>query len=143
MSHISPFRYNRFEPKTKRKEKDMAHLNITLDEETLKELMLGDRDKAVTKLLESVFNAVLSAEATDQLGAEPYERSDNRMTYRNGYRLRQLTTRVGTLTLAVPKFREGTFSTELFNRYERNEQALVLSLMEMVIQTDYMKSSIK
>ena len=121
----------------------MAHLNITLDEETLKELMLGDRDKAVTKLLESVFNAVLSAEATDQLGAEPYERSDNRMTYRNGYRLRQLTTRVGTLTLAVPKFREGTFSTELFNRYERNEQALVLSLMEMVIQTDYMKSSIK
>lgn len=112
----------------------MAHLNITLDEQTLKELMLGDRDKAVTKLLESVFNAVLSAEATDQLGAEPYERSDNRMTYRNGYRLRQLTTRVGTLTLAVPKFREGTFSTELFNRYERNEQALVLSLMEMVIQ---------
>lgn len=112
----------------------MAHLNITLDEQTLKELMLGDRDKAVGKLLESVFNAVLSAEATEQLGAESYERSDERTTYRNGYRFRQLTTRVGSLTLAVPKFREGTFSTELFNRYERHEKALVLSLMEMVVQ---------
>jgi putative transposase len=112
----------------------MAHLNITLDEQTLKELMLGDRDEAVAKLLEAVFNAVLCAEATEQLGAESYERSEDRTTYRNGYRERQLTTRVGTLTLAIPKFREGTFSTELFSRYERNEQALVLSLMEMVIQ---------
>ena len=112
----------------------MAHLNITLDEQTLKELMLGDRDEAVSKLLEAVFNAVLSAEATEQLGAESYERTDGRVTYRNGYRSRQLTTRVGSLTLHVPKFREGTFSTQLFSRYERSEQALLLSLMEMVIQ---------
>ena len=112
----------------------MAHLNITLDEQTLKELMLGDRDEAVAKLLEAVFNAVLSAEATEQLGAESYERTDGRVTYRNGYRPRQLTTRVGSLTLHVPKFREGTFSTQLFNRYERSEQALLSSLMEMVIQ---------
>jgi putative transposase len=112
----------------------MAHLNITLDEQTLKELMLGDRDEAVGKLLEAVFNAVLSAEAAEQLGAESYERTDGRVTYRNGYRTRQLTTRVGSLTLQVPKFREGTFSTQLFNRYERSEQALLLSLMEMVLQ---------
>ncbi len=39
----------------------MAHLNITLDEQTLKELMLGDRDEAVSKLLEAVFNAVSGA----------------------------------------------------------------------------------
>ena len=45
----------------------MAHLNITLDEQTLKELMLGDRDKAVGKLLESVFNAVLSADINANL----------------------------------------------------------------------------
>ena len=112
----------------------MAHLNITLDEETLKELMLGNRDEAVAKLLEAVFNAILSAEATEQLGAETYERTDERLTYRNGYRSRQLTTRVGSLTLQVPKFREGTFTTQLFSQYERSEQALLLSLMEMVIQ---------
>lgn len=112
----------------------MAQLNITIDDQILKELMLGDRDQAVARLLESVFNAVLYAEAAEQLGAEPYERTGGRVTYRNGYRTRQLTTRVGSLTLSVPKFREGTFSTQLFGRYERSEQALLLSLMEMVIQ---------
>ena len=112
----------------------MTQLNITLDEQTLKELMMGNRDDAVKKLLEVVFNAVLQAEATEQLGAEKYERSDSRTTYRNGFRTRMLTTRVGSLTLHVPKFRDGTFSTELFRSYERSEQALLLSLMEMVIQ---------
>lgn len=112
----------------------MAQLNITLDEGTLKDLMLGNRDQAVTKLLEEVFNAVLKAEATEQVGAETYERTEDRQTYRNGYRARSLTTRVGTLTLHVPKFRDGSFSTELFRSYERSEQALLLSLMEMVIQ---------
>lgn len=112
----------------------MTQLNITLDEQTLKELMLGNRDEAVRKLLEEVFNAVLKAEATDYIGADPYERSNERTTYRNGYRRRNLTTRVGSLTLHVPKLRDGTFSTQLFKSYERSEQALLLSLMEMVIQ---------
>jgi putative transposase len=112
----------------------MTQLHITLDEATLKELMLGNRDKAVTKLLEEVFNAILKAEATEQLGAQTYERTEDRLTYRNGYRTRSFTTRVGTLTLHIPKFRDGSFSTELFRSYERSEQALLLSLMEMVIQ---------
>lgn len=112
----------------------MAQLNITLNEDILKELMLGNRDEAVTKLLEEVFNAVLKAEATEQLGAHAYERTEDRLTYRNGYRTRSFTTRVGTLMLHVPKFRDGSFSTELFRSYERSEQALLLSLMEMVIQ---------
>ena len=112
----------------------MAQLHITLDEATLKDLMLGNRDQAVSKLLEEVFNAILKMEATEQLGAQAYERTEERQTYRNGYRTRMLTTRVGTLTLHIPKFRDGTFSTELFRSYERSEQALLLSLMEMVIQ---------
>ncbi len=112
----------------------MTQLNITLSEETLKELMLGDRDEAVRKLLESVFNAVLNAEASEQVGADLYERTDDRLTYRNGYRERQYKTRVGTLDLLIPKLRNGTFSTTLFANYERSEKALVLSLMEMVLQ---------
>ena len=112
----------------------MPQLNITLNEDILKELILGNRDEAVTKLLEEVFNAVLKAEATEQLGAHAYERTEDRLTYRNGYRTRSFTTRVGTLMLHVPKFRDGSFSTELFRSYERSEQALLLSFMEMVIQ---------
>jgi len=66
--------------------------------------------------------------------AVPYERSDARTGYRNGYRSRELKTRVGTLTRNVPLDREGTFRTELFERYQRNEQALVGGLMEMVVE---------
>lgn len=135
MSHISPFGTIGFvEQNHTEGWQDMAQLNITLDEATLKELMIGDRDQAVTKLLEEVFNAVLKAEASEQLGAKAYERTEGRLAYRNGYRLRPLTTRVGTLNLHLPKFRDGTFSTQLFRSYERSEQALLLSLMEMVLQ---------
>jgi transposase-like protein len=67
------------------------------------------------------------------LKAEPYERTEDRQGYRNGTYPHQLTTRVGTLTLRVPRIRGGKFSTELFARYQRSEQALVLALMEMVV----------
>ena len=112
----------------------MAHLNITLNEETLKALMLGDHEEAVRTLLEAVFDAVLKAETSEQIGADSYERSEERRTYRNGYRTRELTTRVGPLILHVPKLRDCTFSTKLFSRYQRSEQALQLALMELVLQ---------
>ena len=47
---------------------------------------------------------------------------------------RTFRTRVGTLNLAVPQDREGTFSTQLFARYQRNEKALVLALMQMYVE---------
>lgn len=49
----------------------MAHLSITLDGQALKELLLGDCNDVVTKLLESVFNAILSAEASNKWGLNP------------------------------------------------------------------------
>ena len=73
------------------------------------------------------------AQSSEQLGAQPYERTEDRKAYRNGYRDRSMTTRVGTLTLRVPRHRNGQFSTELFSRYQRSEQALVLAMMEMVV----------
>ena len=109
----------------------MAQLNITLSDEVLKELMLGNRDDAVRQLLEEVFNAVLKAEVTEQIKAKSYERTEERQTYRNGYRTRQLTTRVGTLMLHIPKLRDGSFSTQLFANYERSEQALLLSIIRI------------
>ena len=79
--------------KNQSKEQNMTQLNITLNEETLKEPMLGNRDEALRKLLEAVFNAILKAEASEQVGADLYERTDERQTYRNGYRERQFKTR--------------------------------------------------
>ena len=64
--------------------------------------------------MESVLNQVLQAQVTEQIGAKPYERTDERKGYRNGSYSRSLTTRVGTINLRIPCIREGQFSTELF-----------------------------
>jgi putative transposase len=112
----------------------MAQFNITITEKLLHGLFLSNgRDEAFSKLLEEIFNQVLLAQSSEQVGAEPYERTEERTAYRNGFRDRQMTTRVGTLTLRVPRHRNGKFSTELFARYQRSEQALILAMMEMVI----------
>ena len=109
----------------------MTQYQLTLDSETLQRLFTGDGQ--LGRLVEAILNQVLNAQVAEQLQAAPYERSEQRQGYRNGYKPRHLTTRVGTLTLLVPQVRDGQFSTELFARYQRSEQALVLTLMEMVV----------
>jgi len=74
------------------------------------------------------------AEMTDALGAEKGQRTAARLGYRSGYYSRTLVTRVGKLELRVPQDRDGRFSTELFERYQRSEQALVATLAEMYVQ---------
>lgn len=110
----------------------MTEYEIKLNGDLLSNLLSGE-GSGLAKLLEDVLNQALEAQAQEQLGARRYERSEGRTGYRNGYRPRQLYSRVGPLTLRVPQFRDGTFSTEVFQRYQRSEQALVLSLMEMVV----------
>ena len=68
-----------------------------------------------------------------QLEADYYERTDTRKGYRNGTSPHTLVTRVGSLTVKVPRLRNGDFSTDLFARYQRSEQAFILALMEMVV----------
>jgi len=53
--------------------------------------------------------------------------------YRSGYYPRSLVTRVGKLELRVPQDRNGRFSTEIFERYQRSEKALVAALTQMSI----------
>ncbi len=100
---------------------------------TAQAVLLDDPD-FLRELVQSALQAILEAEMTAHLGAAPYERTAGRTGHRNGYKPRTLTTRVGTLELRVPQDREGTFSTEVFSRYQRSEQALVTTLMEMYVQ---------
>ena len=110
----------------------MTQIEVSFDEKTIREVLLGDKGTEV--LLEKVMNEVLQAEMTEHLGAEPGEQTDERRGYRNGSYERELTTRVGSLTLEVPRDRDGTFQTKLFKRQERSEKALVTMLMQMVVQ---------
>ena len=95
---------------------------------------LLSKDGAMAELVSSVLNQVLDAEMDEHLGAKRHKRSDERCGYRNGYRVRTLTTRVGSLLLHVPQTRDGSFSSSMFRRYQRSEQAFILGLMEMYLQ---------
>jgi putative transposase len=104
-----------------------------VDEHMAQEILLDD-PAFLREIVERVVQQVLEAEMTEHIGAAPYERSTTRSGHRNGYKPRTLRTRVGTLNLLVPQDREGTFSTRLFSRYQRNEKALCLALMEMYVE---------
>jgi len=94
----------------------------------------GNGDDPLKVLLRHTIQQVLEEELTAFLKAEPYTRTEERRGYRNGYKPRTLKTRVGQLELMVPKDREGRFQTELFEKYQRNEKALVLAIVEMYVQ---------
>ena len=96
--------------------------------------LLLDDPAFLRGIVERALQAILEEEMTAHLGAARYERGEGRTGYRNGSKPRTLTTRVGTLELRVPQDRDGTFSTELFARDQRSEQALVTALMEMYLQ---------
>ena len=75
----------------------------------------------------------MEQERSDYINANDYERSEERVSYRNGYYERDFTTRVGTLELRVPRTRDGKFSPSVFERYQRNEKALLAAMLEMYI----------
>ncbi len=100
---------------------------------SVKALVSEDADFLRTMVHAAVQEA-LEAEMTEALGAEKSERHSGRLGYRSGYYGRTLITRVGKLELRVPQDRDGRFSTELFERYQRSERALVAALAEMYVQ---------
>jgi len=78
------------------------------------------------QLLQTMINALLSADADAVIGAEWGTPSPDRLTHRNGYRHRDLDTRVGTIDVAIPKLRSGTYFPEwLLERRKRSEAALI------------------
>lgn len=112
----------------------MEQLQFTLNKEFFVGLFKESRENAFAQLMEEILNQVLVAESDAIIGAAPYERSDERTDSRNGFRERSLTVRVGKLTLKVPRHRNVPFKTTLLDEYQRSEQALILTMMEMVVQ---------
>jgi len=96
--------------------------------------LLGQDRDLFKQLLRESIQEVLEAEMTEALGVSLGERSPERLGYRSGYYSRSLITRIGKLELRVPRDRDGRFSTELFERYQRSEKALVSALAEMYVQ---------
>lgn len=89
---------------------------------------------ALGPLVAEALQQILEGDMEEALGAGKWERTGARLGYRSGYYERDLITRIGKVELRVPRDRQGRFRTELFERYERSEKALVQALAEMYIQ---------
>src|ERR1700752_1337924 len=111
----------------------MTVTKIRTDVSAVKQLLASDKE-FLKPLIQAAVQETLEAEMTEALAAGKGERTEGRLGYRSGYYQRDLITRVGTLELRVPQDRAGRFSTELFERYQRSEKALVGTLAEMYVQ---------
>jgi putative transposase len=111
----------------------MTPKQVSANVALLKEVLLQDRE-FLRPLVQDVMQQVLEAEMEETVGAEKSERTPTRIGYRSGYYPRTLITRVGKLELRVPQDRHGRFRTEVFERYQRSEKALVAALAEMYVQ---------
>lgn len=112
----------------------MTQLQFNLDMDLLKDSIINSNIDAVIKsAIVLVLNEFMEKERDDYLQVDTYERSTNRRDYRNGYYERELTMSIGKIKLTVPRTRNGEFSPTIFEKYARCDQALVLSMLEMVI----------
>ncbi len=113
----------------------MTQLNFTLNLDELKEKVANASglDAVVKSSLVLVINEFMEKEREDYLNAKSHQRTADRIDYRNGYYERDLIISIGRVTLSVPRTRNGQFATTAFERYARADQALVLSMMEMVV----------
>jgi putative transposase len=95
--------------------------------DAIKEADVADR---VRESAATIYQALIEAELTAVIGAEPHERTDARTGQRNGHRSRTLSTSAGDLELRIPKLRAGSFFPCLLERRRRVDQALYAVVME-------------
>jgi putative transposase len=98
--------------------------------EVLEALKAADVDDRIRAAAQTIYQALIEAELTAVIGAEPHQRTPNRVNQRNGHRPRLLTTTAGDLELAIPKLRVGSFFPSLLERRRRVDQALFAVVME-------------
>jgi putative transposase len=100
----------------------LSKLGLTLDGDFLRQA------------LELLAQELIELEAAHKIGADKYERTAARTTQRNGYRERGLDTRVGELSLRIPKVRQGSFFPSLLEPRRRAEKALLAVVQEAYVE---------
>lgn len=84
--------------------------------------------------IQALAQMIMDVEVSTKIGADPYERSDTRTAYRNGYRTRSFDTRVGTIELKIPKITAGTYFPSLLEPRKRAEKALHAVIVEAYVK---------
>ncbi len=110
----------------------MANLRMTLLDLLNKEEQGAD-PSCLRDGVRLLAQELMDAEVTQLAGAGLHERSENRLTYRNGYRERDWDTRVGTVDLHIPKLRQGAYFPSLLEPRRRHERALLSVVQEAYV----------
>ena len=112
----------------------MTQVHFTLNSDEIQKIITDSvKDDLAKDILTTIFNQLMEDQRSEYIQADEYERSTARKSQRNGYYERDYTTRIGTLELKVPRTRDGDFSPTVFERYQRNEKALLASMLEMYV----------
>jgi putative transposase len=107
--------------------------DFTLPAEIMEQVQEQGLD-VLPELIRIVINAAMQAERSAHLQAAPYQHSEERRGYANGFKPKTMRTRVGEITFAVPQVREGGFYPQALEKGLRSERALTLALAEMYVQ---------
>jgi transposase-like protein len=105
-------------------------LSDSAPSELLDALRVGDGTDLVRELAQWALQRLIDAEAAEQVGAGRYERSEARVTHRNGTRPKTLSTKAGDLQVGIPKLRQVSFFPSLVEPRRRIDQALDAVIME-------------
>jgi putative transposase len=110
---------------------------MALDKSALLELTealsSADDGELMRKLLHTILQALIDAEAAEHIGADPHQRTDSRTTYRNGTRDKTVSTTSGDLTVKIAKTRTGSFFPSLLTPRRRIDVALHAVVMEAYV----------
>ena len=98
------------------------------------ELLQTNGLDAMAQAITVLMNQAMLIERNAYLKAQPYERTDERVTYANGFKDKSIKTRLGTLQLSIPQTRDCQFYPQSLERGQRSERALLLALAEMYVQ---------
>ena len=112
----------------------MAQINSNIGSEILEVLTKNGVENGLAQGIELLLNEAMKVQRSEYLQAKPYERSETRQDHANGFKPKQLITRVGELTLSVPQTRNSGFYPSMIEKGLRSERALIAAMAEMYFQ---------
>ena len=112
----------------------MTHQNQSTDLHDAVQLLADNGFEGMANAMQILFNEAMKIERTEYIGAEPYQRTEQRRSYANGFKAKTVNSRLGKLELKVPQTRDGDFYPSALERGERSERALKLAVAEMYVQ---------
>ena len=112
----------------------MTHQIQSTDLNNAVQLLADNGFEGMASVIQILFNEAMKLERNEYIGAEPYQRTEQRRDYANGFKPKTINSRIGKLELQVPQTRDGDFYPSSLERGERSERALKLAVAEMYVQ---------